>query len=544
MSKEYKPLQEDETKKTGLEDEKRNKLTVEEMVDRTIDANKENKLSLVKFIALYMVGLLSSMVGPMMAYSPIFTGFLNYKDWVCISEKCEGVLANNTGDSEKLFSRDTICENSLQPEVDFTWTIDRTSYALEWGLICSNESKGSNLKSFFFVGAFIGLLVGTALFDRIGRKTTSLIGISIATLSCLGVILVDSYGGMLALRIAQGFGSFITVSGVGILALELTPSKLRNLSQVLCSSLWNIGSILCVGISYAVKDWKHIYLVEGCILAVTAISVLVYPESPRFQLVKGKESEARETFRKISRIFKTSNRSENVELIFKDYDKNYLGQIRDFIKYPVMLKNTLILMACWGSISCISYGLLFSWGKLGADIYSSIIFSSLGSFISKASGIDYYIIHFLGRKNAVVLNFAGLAALFFLAVPCYGVELGDTWRLEHVVCLFTTLFSGGVWGSISLLTKELSPTSHRGMILCICSATARIGAFIGPYLSLLYNIIDSRIVLAIFGCLGACASFLAFFNSDSTGKPIPAVPEDLIPLHSSGHEKLREEESQ
>ena len=34
MSKEYKPLQEDETKKTGLEDEKRNKLTVEEMVDR------------------------------------------------------------------------------------------------------------------------------------------------------------------------------------------------------------------------------------------------------------------------------------------------------------------------------------------------------------------------------------------------------------------------------------------------------------------------------------------------------------------------------
>ena len=454
------------------------------------------------------------------------------------------MLANYTGEPDKLYSRDTICENSLKPEVDFEWTIERTSYALEWGLICSDETKRSNLKSFFFVGAFIGLMIGTALFDRIGRKMTSLLGITVASLSCLGAIFVNNYGSMLALRIAQGFGSFMTVSGVGILALELTPSKLRNLSQVLCSSLWNIGAILCVGISYAVKDWKHIYLVEGCILALTAISVIVYPESPRFQLVKGKEEEARATFRKISKIFKTSEKSDEVELTFEDYGKNYLGQIRDFVKYPVMLKNTLILMACWGSISCISYGLLFSWGKLGADIYSSIIFSSLGSFISKASGIDYYIIHFLGRKNAVVLNFGGLAAIFFLAVPCYGVKISSTWRLEHVVCLFTSLFRGGVWGSISLLTKELSPTSHRGMIFCICSAAARIGAIIGPYLSLMYNIIDSRIVLAIFGCLGACTSFIAFFNSDSTGKPIPSVPEDLIRLHSSGHEKLQEEESQ
>ena len=457
---------------------------------------------------------------------------MDYKNWVCISDKCEEVMRNYEGEPEKLFSRDTICENSLQPGVDFMWTINRTSYALEWGLICSDESKGSNLKSFFFAGAFIGLIIGTALFDRIGRKMTTLIGIAITVFSSVSAVFVKNYSVMLFLKVVQGCGAFIAVTGVDILGVEFTPSNMRNLCQVLGNAVWNIGAMIYVGIAYAIKDWHYIYVVQGCFLALTAIPVLIYPESPRFQLVKGREEEALATFKKISKIFKTSDKIDKVELKFEDYGKNYLGQIQDIVKYPVMLKNTLILMTGWGFISCITYGLFFSWGKLGANIYSSVAFTTLGNFISKVSGMDYYVIHFFGRKNAVVFNFTGVALVFFIAIPSYGVKVSDTWMLEQIVCLFTSLFIGGVWNASTLLTKELSPTSHRGMIYCVCSATARVGAFIGPYLALLYNTMDPRIVLAIFGSMAAFPAFLAYFNSDSTDKPIPSVPEDLIRLHS------------
>ena len=67
----------------------------------------------------------------------------------------------------------------------------------------------------------------------------------------------------------------------------------------------------------------------------------------------------------------------------------------------------------------------------------------------------------------------------------------------------------------------------------MCSATARIGAFAGPYSALLYNIIDDRIVLAMFGAVASLTAFLAFFNSGSTHKPIPSIPEDLVRLHST-----------
>ena len=350
---------------------------------------------------------------------------------------------------------------------------------------------------------------------------------------------------MLALRVFNGFGAFISVSGVDLIAVELTPSKLRNLSQLLSSSIWSLGTFISIGISYGLMKWQQIYLVLGCIMGATAITVMIFPESPRFQLVKGREEEARATFKKISKIFKTDDISKTTELIYKDYDKGYLGQLKDFKNFPLMLKHTVILMVCWVTLAFMSYGLLFSWGKLGADIYSAITISSIVSLIVKVIGINYFMIRCFGRKNAVVINFAGVAAIFFLAMACYDVRLNDTWNLDQMIMLCATFFMSGCWGSVALLTKELSPTSHRGMIWCICSATARIGAFVGPYASLLYNIIDTRIVLAIFGGISSFTAFLAFFNSDSTHKPIPSIPEDLVELHSNtGHKHLQDEEEE
>ena len=439
-------------------------------------------------------------------------------------------MTNFTDEPEKFFSRDTICDNSLQPNVDFNWTIERTSYALEWGFICSEENKAANLKSVFFVGAFIGMILGTALFDKIGRKTTSLIVITLSAVSALATTFVTSYSVLLPLRIIHGIGAFATVTGVELLTVEFTPSNLRNLCQLVSSCYWTFGAFCIIGVSYGVKKWQHIYLVEGCILVVTALAVCLLPESPRFHLIKGKDKKARATFTKISKIFNTEETLEKAELVFEDYDQSYLDQVKDFKKYPLMLKNTLILMVSWLMISTISYGLLFSWGKLGADIYTSILFSSLGSFIAKGSGMIYFIIHYFGRKKAVVINFAGVAFLFFLSIPSFEVRITETWYLGHVACLCTLPFISGVWGSVTLLTKELSPTSHRGMIFCTVSAASRVGSFIGPYFALLYNIMDRRIVLAIYGGMAALSSFLAYLNSDSTDKPFPSTPEDLTTL--------------
>ena len=48
---------------------------------------------------------------------------------------------------------------------------------------------------------------------------------------------------MLPLRIVHGMGSFVTVIGVDLSSIELTPSRLRNFSQILNSLAWDFGAM-------------------------------------------------------------------------------------------------------------------------------------------------------------------------------------------------------------------------------------------------------------------------------------------------------------
>ena len=77
--------------------------------------------------------------------------------------------------------------------------------------------------------------------------------------------------------------------------------------------------------------------VQALILAPTAIAlpIFIYPESPMFHLVKGRESGARDTFKKLAKIFNTHKVVKGAKLTYTDYKTDYFGQIKDFKRYPL-----------------------------------------------------------------------------------------------------------------------------------------------------------------------------------------------------------------
>ena len=135
-------------------------------------------------------------------------------------------------------------------------------------------------------------------------------------------------------------------------------------------------------------------------------------------------------------------------------------------------------------------------------------------------------IRLLGRKRTLVLMFLGTAVFFLVAIP--DIPLSGEWDLSRIACLFSVTFTGAAFGTIYLFTGELSPTSHRGMIFCFCSGSARIGSFLGSYVSLLYDVLDRRVVLAMFASAGFLAAGAIMLVPDSTGKPIPDTPADTV----------------
>ena len=106
------------------------------------------------------------------------------------------------------------------------------------------------------------------------------------------------------------------------------------------------------------------------------------------------------------------------------------------------------------------------------------------------------------------------------------VPLHGDWDLERIACLLGKMCISAAFALVYLYTGELAPTTHRGMILSLCSSSARVGSFIGPYISLLYNVTDRRIPLVLFSGASALACLATTFLADSTGRSIPDTPSE------------------
>ena len=457
----------------------------------------------------------------------ITAGYIPYTEWQCVSQRCFALLKDHVGENHTFYTRKTMCSNQLEADVDFNWEPKRSSFAIDFGIYCNNESQKSSINSFYFIGAFVGLLGSSSLYDYFGRKNVTLAGGLIAVAATLGIAFAGNMRAILGLRVLQGLGVLIAMTGRFVWAMEFTPFRLRNLANTLLSVTWPCGTGLLILVSYFVSDWRYNAGIISIISFLFYLQLLVCPESPRFFAHRNREEEALKILDRMSKFYKNPPIPKNSierELNRSGKGNTFLEQMKAFFVYTVMLRRTLCLMVCWFVVALFYYGLSFGWHKMGKNIFMSQGLGSVSEVV--ACTLSFTLIGTAGRKKAQVAAFLGIGICFGIAMV--DAPLSSTWELQQVACLFAVVFIGMGFITVYLYTVELSPTSHRGMILSSSSGAARIGSFLGPYLSLLYDVMDRKIVLAIFGGMGVLVALLTcFLLEDTTGVEIPETPADL-----------------
>ncbi|XP_063694349.1 solute carrier family 22 member 7-like [Bolinopsis microptera] len=492
--------------------------TIEDVIDKTV--NKLNfRLAFIFWAALSTVfnaGAVTDMT--------VMTGNIPYKDWTCSSKKCTSLYAA-ASDKETFFSQQTMCDNDFIAGIDFHWATKKTTFTTDWNIYCKNEAKLSTISGVYFFGGIFGLLCSTGIFDRIGRKKGALLGSAITTLATAASAVAPNYEALLVFRIMSGFGLMISYTGTYCWIIEFAPTNLRNIASGFYPMGWSISSLIFALLGYLIDKWQHIYLATAGICAFSTIMLIVnpLPESPRFHLVRGEEKEAKKCL--LSFFQATGNRFsfEGVNLIYEKRVQNYFKQVSDFKRYPAMLKRTLLCMLCWFFVSIIGFAYTFGWSKIGSNLYTSYLLGALGGSIGNVSSITAC--KLLGRKGATIFFFGGIAVFNFIAMV--HVQFSESWTLEYVASLIGSISGSAAFAMVYLYTGELSPTSHRGMIMCLSSSSARVGSFLGPYVSLLYGVTDRRVPLALFAGLAFCGCLVSFFLPDTTGVAIPETPKDI-----------------
>ena len=508
---------------------KKESLTIDQVVDKIYKGIN------IKLLLVFITATGTNTQTAAQVYMTIFTGFIPYSEWTCVSEKCLNLLAESNY-SQAFYSAKPMCTNQLVAGTDFNWTSERTSFSMDWGIYCESESKLSVVSSFFFIGAFIGLVSSTAVFDRFGRKKGAVIGNFIAGIATICATWCPSYEVMLAIRVLQGIGMFMNLTGIYCWVVEFSPTHLRGSLSAFILIMWSVGYLIIVLIGYLIPYWRYIFLVTGSLNFVLLIPILfIFPISPRYALVRGREEEAKRILKSFSQVCDNEKAQDmdRVELIYTTRVQNFFEQFRDFKVYPSLRKQTLLCFLCWFAVAFLFYGFDFGWGKISKDLYTSYLFAALGKVLSFAITIPAC--HYLGRKRAVQFFLMFGIIFFFLAMT--DVQITEEWTLEFAACLVGSIVTSSAYAINYLYTSELAPTTHRGTVMSLSSSCARIGSFSGIYATLLYDITDRRVPLALFAGMTIVYMVAVSFLNDTTGKNIPETPYDVEVL--AGNEKYQ-----
>ena len=501
-------------------------LTVQEAVNKLAD-------KMTWSIALKLSWVLSfRLAGPFTYLVTNFAGFLPYENWRCLENSTRCLIR----EQKSGVSRDSFCglegQTALVEGVDIEWDLDgRNTYAIDWNLLCNREYLGTFISSSYFFGGLIGLAVASLLFDMFGRVYVVKITQVMSLLFNICLIFPTGIEYMLVFRALLGSAFFIANLGYVIISVEFVPCKLRTASNILCGLTWYFAEFLISLCAFLCKDWRYILVIGSGFLCLNMVALFCFlPESPLFLLSnKRDEDAARDSLRKLALLYNRSGQLDNVKLHERKDNEGdsqkiitFRESIKEFYNYPTMTKHLIILIYLWMTTSAVYYGFGFSWAKLGKNLYVTY---TLNGACNLSSLVLLWVYYNGKRRRLVIFNFLITSALLGAIAPeSIGNEI---MTLSEAACLVGSLMNSVIFAAMLLWTQEISPTTHRGKIISICSTSGRVMSLLGPQVSLLFEW-NKRATLVGFALMTFVSGILVMLLPETAKMPMPSQASEVI----------------
>jgi putative MFS transporter len=346
--------------------------------------------------------------------------------------------------------------------------------ALNWQLSQAQVGLVGTVDRF---GALCGAALAGWLADRYGRRT--LFQASLLTYS-LGTGLLALTTGLptfLAVRFFVGLGLGGELPVVAALITETVPVKERGRLLALLSSFFSYGWLLAALLGFFIipsLGWQAAFLAGALPAFYVFVLRRTIPESPRYLIAKGRQSEAVSVMRRMGvkeKILAAHDRTA------ADSDDSHSGVKLLFA--PLYLRRTLWVWTLWFSLFFTFYGIFIWLPSLllarGLGLVRSLEYILLmtcaqvpGYF---AAG---YLADWLGRR----WTFVGLILLSALSAGMFGVTAAPAEVLFWGIGL--NFFYSGTYALAYAYTAELYATAVRATGTGCATAFGRIGAAIAP----------------------------------------------------------------
>lgn len=357
-----------------------------------------------------------------------------------------------------------------------------------WGIVSSSA----------LIGCIIGGVAGGWVSNRIGRKNGMILCAVLFLLSALGAAAPEfpftaiGQGGP---EYVWGFVIYRILGGIGVgLASMLSPMYIAEIAPARIRGnlvAWNqfaiiFGMLVIYFVNYGIAEagsgdawlntigWRYMFL-SGAIPALLFLVLLFWlPETPRYLMLKNKESEARDVLNQLG----TSEETEKeIKEIRNSLSENQSSSVFSFGVLLIFIGVMLSVFQQFVGINVVLY--------YAPEIFKNVGFSTnaslLQTIIVGAVNLIFTVVAIvtvdkLGRKPLQIIG-ALVMAVAMIALGCtFALQVKG---IVALLCMLLYIAGFAVsWGPVTwVLLSEIFPNQIRGTAMAIAVAAQWIANF-------------------------------------------------------------------
>jgi len=371
------------------------------------------------------------------------------------------------------------------PRKDWEFADDFTSVVTEFDLVCDRGSLGFVSTSVIFAGFVAGSVSVSTISDKFGRKLPLFVCGFFCCLFNFVSAFAPAFWVFALFRAIVGFMIGAYSIPMFVLTTEFSGVRHRGIAGSVVWLGYDVAVMILAAVAYFIRDWRQLTLVTGAPGMVYVAGWFFIPESVRWLLKKGRQTEAREILSKVARLNGKEMPSEKLCLPKRER----LGDFRDLFSSVKMAHKTLGVWFMWFAVSFISWGISFSAPFLGGDVYVNVVISAVASLpgLPLCAALTVW----FSRRKLLLVFFIGAAVGAIGALLLSDKAEHDKGYLAGKIfmSMFVAKLSAGIAFTLAYIySAEVFPTTLRNVAMGTSTAWARVSGFASAYAPLLLEI--------------------------------------------------------
>jgi sugar porter (SP) family MFS transporter len=327
-----------------------------------------------------------------------------------------------------------------------------------------------------FWGTVVGILCGSYLADKLGRKRSLILAAMLLLLGTIGTVVSDALVVWNLFRLLEGVGGGLAVLVAPMYVSEIAPAEKRGsfvtfnqMAVVLGAFAANLSTfVIARSLGSNPECWRWMFL-SGCApVSIFLLGLFFIPDTPRWLLMKGRQEEAH---RVLSRIGGGEYAGQMLREILHS-PETQMGKVRDLFR-PRIRIATLIAVGLgvfdqWVGVPTLILYAPSLFVKAGvssnANAIASTVVLRIGDIFA-ALFVIYWVDKF-GRRPLLLIGVFGTAVAELLMGLCFYHSLSPTVILiTFLLCEVT--YNASLPPVAWLVTTEIFPTQLRARGMAI-----------------------------------------------------------------------------